>query len=831
MVEERSAVMDLVKQLEKSSELPHKGKSFKRVCELFNSDKKVVSWKFNEWDYGKNNIKLPCNARGLFISEDSTNPTIVARGYDKFFSVDEVPFTKWDALGCTTKGPYEVSVKANGCIIFFSGLEDGTLITCSKHSTGPRDDSDRNHAEAGELFLKSQLEKLNIDISSFAKELYKRNLTAVAEYCDDSFEEHILEYSGAKAGLYLHGLNLNTVNFKTLPMTDVTEFALKYGFKLIDYVTILDIHSLRLFLEDCAKTGSYKNEEIEGFVIRTKDSNSGNAFFFKYKFEEPYLMYRQWREATKDYIQSHTRVFNFRKHRFITNKYMDFVVPILDNDPVLCENYLKGQHIIDLRNKFLKSYGMTGIEILDHEKIKELELRNSLDFSKVDEFTKFIIIPIAVIGCGKSTTARTLTNIFPGRWAHVENDDITSKDRSQLVKRSLELLSNDNIKCVIIDRNNHQYRERREILNWIEEFKEDYLAYDVNVKIIAVSFVTYDNLDLIRQLTIDRVKRRGDNHQSIKATVYGEKKVLGIMDGFIKRFQEVQEGRSPDNLFDFIIHVHVKDYDSSLENTNVILTKLHQKYPILVPDLPSSNEIREAFQKALTYKPVITKTFGNTPKQKIQINKSELNSINDNKTKISPVFFSAHLLDDAIIFDIFKDFVNVPAFTKSEKLVIEDMLKNRSFQSELHVTLAHVASCKRGGPELQQIWQEYNNRYIPLIKKNLKLLRIKSEELPSQIKTDDILEFSVKKICWDNKILSAIIELGDFKDSNGVILKGLKCANKVPHITLALLEPGTKPFYSNELCQNVQANNIGKNIRVYDISELKMYQAAISIHL
>jgi tRNA ligase len=37
------------------------------------------------------------------------------------------------------QGPYELSVKENGCIIFISGLEDETLL-CSKHSTGVRQD-------------------------------------------------------------------------------------------------------------------------------------------------------------------------------------------------------------------------------------------------------------------------------------------------------------------------------------------------------------------------------------------------------------------------------------------------------------------------------------------------------------------------------------------------------------------------------------------------------------------------------------------------------------------------------------------------------------------
>lgn len=216
--------------------------------------------------------------------------------------------------------------------------------------------------------------------------------------------------------------------------------------------------------------------------------DSGDDFFFKYKFDEPYLMYRQWREVTKDYITTRSRVFKFKKHKFITNKYLDFVIPLLENDKQMCDNYLRGFGIIKLRNAFLQDYGMSGMEILNYERVKELELRNAVNFDKVDENTKFLIFPVAVIGCGKTTTSLTLKNLFPKSWAVIQNDDITSKDKSMLMKRSLELLAQPEIKCVVVDRNNHQYRERTQLFTWFEELKEDYLAYDTNVKIIGLSF-------------------------------------------------------------------------------------------------------------------------------------------------------------------------------------------------------------------------------------------------------------------------------------------------------------------------------------------------------
>ncbi|KAL8876545.1 MAG: hypothetical protein Q9192_008840, partial [Flavoplaca navasiana] len=87
----------------------------------------VDSWRFQEWDYKRRD--LPTYARGLFTynKKDGT-PEIATRGYDKFFNVGEVHETQWENVARSTRGPYELIVKENGCIIFISGLEDDRLL-------------------------------------------------------------------------------------------------------------------------------------------------------------------------------------------------------------------------------------------------------------------------------------------------------------------------------------------------------------------------------------------------------------------------------------------------------------------------------------------------------------------------------------------------------------------------------------------------------------------------------------------------------------------------------------------------------------------------------
>ncbi|KAJ2390597.1 trna ligase, partial [Coemansia sp. RSA 2559] len=53
----------------------------------------VTSWKCNEFMYKKDPCPLPTLARGLFTSGQGNEETVVARGYDKFFNIGEVPKT------------------------------------------------------------------------------------------------------------------------------------------------------------------------------------------------------------------------------------------------------------------------------------------------------------------------------------------------------------------------------------------------------------------------------------------------------------------------------------------------------------------------------------------------------------------------------------------------------------------------------------------------------------------------------------------------------------------------------------------------------------------
>ncbi|ANB14818.1 tRNA ligase [Sugiyamaella lignohabitans] len=559
-------------------------------------DIRLTGWKFNEWDYGKEKIQLPINARGLFSLGDK----VVVRGYDKFFNIDEVATTSWKWIENNTQGPYYLTLKENGCIVFLSGLEDGTLIVTSKHSTGPREDSpnETNHSWVARKWVDSHLSRVGKTRQELANELYELDATAVGELCDDSFEEHILPYTNDKAGIYLHGLNANTRKFITYPFQVVDELSEKYGFIKTKYLVKNDVTTLKEFLHECSETGSWENDDIEGFVVRCK-KNTGDDFFFKYKFEEPYLMYRDWREVTKAYIKSpDTAVASIKRNKPLTLEYLKFIKPILDNDPVAAANFLKNHGIIALREKFLQSKGQSGMELA---KLQEDAAANSTNGIPAADI-KYALIPAATIGCGKTTLALALTHLTG--WGLVQNDNYFMKGaKVRLVTDACEGFKTHNV--MFIDRNNHMVRERRQIM-------EDLLAKSLDeIRFICLNFLPNGASESIFRFTRDRVSNRGDNHQTI--TGLSSQKVDGIMRGFVNRFQRVNPSQAPDNWFHEIINLDVPS--GTKENLKRVLHVLKEKYA-LVGDF-SEQQIDEALSFALEYKaekePV--KVKGKNPKQ------------------------------------------------------------------------------------------------------------------------------------------------------------------------------------------------------------------------
>ncbi|CAN9151463.1 unnamed protein product [Alternaria alternata] len=768
----------------------------------------VDSWKMNDWDYKKAN--LPTYARGLFTYKNREgNYEIVTRGYDKFFNHGEIRKTEWKNVEQHTQGPYELSVKENGCIIFVSGLDDDTLLVCSKHSTGPRGD-ELSHAQVGEQWVERHVTSVGRKKEDLARTLRSMNATLVAELCDDDFEEHVLAYTKDQAGLYIHGINLNLPEFATYPGHLVDKFADEWGMKKVTYVMENDIKEVKKFLEKVAETGNYEGRDTEGFVIRCQARESEGApyvdWFFKYKFEEPYLMYRQWRECTRALIAG--KPPRYKKHEAITKEYLDFARRQFAQNKDLAKQYNANHGIIKMRDDFLKFRGTTGADIIRQE------MQNGpVESKKADR--NIVLVPIATIGCGKTTLALALVKLFG--WGHFQNDNVKAKKgRGQIFADTISSLLVTN-PVVIADRNNHQKRERDQIINDISKNVPD-------ARFVALHYVhDRSNYDRIRQATQTRVLDRGDNHQTIQAGSKGRDEIVQIMEGFMYRFQPVDPSGKPDDLFDLVI-----DLDptvDSRENLETIIGKMFETYPALFAgkDMPTDPDMDAAIQWAMNdYTPDFKMDLSNNKNDKRGNNQNQQNSqqrgannqqAQPAKPKKAPrmEYFSVRL-DTARINSILDSLFNDKDANTAR--MYKQLKQTRRVQNEFHVTLIHRASA----PQNQEYWDKLGKLHDACQKTN------SSGAWEPELGTCDVL---LERVVWDDRIMCFVVRLNgsstlqvDDGAAGTATTEELlfETVNPMAHVTVGTADQSIKPMESNALLQRWLNGGSGGDTGIGEVS-------------
>jgi tRNA ligase len=756
----------------------------KQTFTVTGTDSKVDSWKMADWDYKKPG--LPTYARGLFTAKNNQgNMEIVVRGYDKFFNHGEVRETEWRNVEENTRGPYELSVKENGCIIFIAGLDSGEIIVCSKHSTGSRQDTDLSHSQAGEQWVERHLASVGKTKADLARTLREMNATAVAELCDDDFEEHVLEYRPEAAGLYLHGINLNLPEFATYPHHLVDAFADEWGFKKTMYITKDNIQDVHSFLDQVAETGNYDGRDTEGFVIRCQSkygTGEWHDWFFKYKFDEPYLMYRQWRECTKAIISG--REPKVRNHKKITEEYLLFARKQLHANKGLGKAYMHNHGIIKLRDDFLASRGLNGHDIIRQENEGE-----SPDASNATADHDIVLVPVATLGCGKTTIALALTKLFPD-WGHIQNDNITVKSRKTLAFAhgcSKGLIDHP---VMIADRNNHQRREREQLI-------VDVLGVVPRARFVALHFVhNREEFDDIRTNLRTRVLDRGDNHQTIH-TSKGEGEIIGIMEGFLHRFEPVRKDNPPDDGFDFVIDLD--PLASSRENLETVISALYTEFPKLFAKreagggsgMPSAEDMDAAIDAALhgytvDLKHEIKSRDDNRTRKDHRHKPQEAGEQHHNSAapkKAPKVEYFGITLSAARVNAILDAIFHGAAPQVAQ--MYRTLTQQRRVQPAFHVTLCHRASAG----DCPDIWQHLSSLYEQYSKptEQRAFVDLQAPLGKSRVK--------LERVVWNDRVMAFVVRLSPMVDGG----EHFRSANVVAHVTVGTASPDIKPKESNDL--------------------------------
>ncbi|XBW38033.1 hypothetical protein QEN19_003618 [Hanseniaspora menglaensis] len=753
-------ITSLVSELEDLTTGSSKIKTYKQDYCL--NTHSITRWKFKEFNY-YSKIKLPISSRGLFI--DNKNSKICIRGYDKFFNIDEVSATRLPNIKSNTKGPFNVTIKENGCILFISGLSDGTLLVSSKNNLYVADSQDKkivskDHAKEGYQQL---LKLFNNDASrlqQLALELYTNNLTAVLELCDDSFEEHVVAYNTLEtAGLYLHGLNRNTIQFNTLPINQVYQFAEKYGFKKVDSFQFETFEELFTFLNSEDSEYTYKGREIEGYVIRCFEKNLGNDFFFKFKFEEPYLLYRQLREVTNEYINTKERVFFFKKNKKLTNMYLDYVIPILDNDEKLCEDYVVNRKgIIKLRTDFFKQAGLL-------DKITgtlDLKLFNEMDDEPtvlpINKDTKYIIVPVSILGLGKTTFTACLLDLYPKSISTVSSDLCRQRKNNipVLMESALKLLS-EGFKVVVFDRNNHMLEHRELIIKELQQQKEMFFSHQENIQLVALPFVDMESMAYKSDRSLENILKRGNEHPTIKAEKLGVKGVTNILNRFVKDFKAFNF--SDNEGYDLSVR-SILNFNNLTEQIIDFFDSLNIHYGI-------QNVLQEPILDTLAIKNKV-KLF----EESLQLKLTE-------KRLPKVLYFGVNI----------------------NPSVIEKLIENIDYPSEFkpkgeyHITVAFSK-----GKEQHEAFNYYFNEFTENLR-DAPFGKIKNYYLPKSYK------FKPECIVYDLKAMAIRVSP----------VEKVVIGNEFPHITISV--NGVPPVYSNELIKKVYNKKLTEGTKSIDFAE------------
>lgn len=454
----------------------------------------------------------------------------------------------------------------------------------------------------GALWLRWTLQRADKSEADLARDLWDAKVTAVAELCDDTFEEHVLKISERLTGLHLHGLNRNEPGFFTLTPGEVNAWAERWGFIAMPFLEFETLDDVRRYTDQVAQDGEWQGEEVEGFVIRSvaKPDTSlddrppyarGHSFFWKVKFDEPYLTYRQFREITRHLLGCARKqpdgTFRFGKADPLVDIPSKLKKPVfvayarwcrdqMLEQPRLFDDYDRG--VVRVREAFLQWYTPE---------------RQATKTRKV----KTMIVPVAVPGCGKTLLGVALARLFG--FAHTQSDDVTTKKTAAGFLRNIQSLlkKHDVVYC---DRNNHLDKHHEELAKLADSISDD----DVEVRTVALVWdIDSHGFNKALRITSERVLSRGENHQSLRVDPADQMRHEIVIKNFMGEFAPPEGGR-----FDETIKMKLEaPLVDNLRTAAVGIADL------LRIESPIDAAVDSAFADALSYKPDVKKELQGRP--------------------------------------------------------------------------------------------------------------------------------------------------------------------------------------------------------------------------
>jgi predicted kinase len=232
--------------------------------------------------YDKSWDDIVVKARGLFINQGTKE--IVARGYDKFFNINERPETTLNGLEKILVFPVRGYLKENGYFgtIGYDRMNDSLFITSK---SAPEGDFALNIRR---IFNKKFTNTVQNNIKRFLKDT---DSCMTFEVIDPIFDPHIVEYK--EEDLILLDVMHRSYNYQKLEYKDLCSVAKQFNMNVKQQtVELKTMEAFKGFYNGVSKNSK---KEIEGYVF---EDISG--FLFKAKL--PFYNYWKWARTIKDSI-------------------------------------------------------------------------------------------------------------------------------------------------------------------------------------------------------------------------------------------------------------------------------------------------------------------------------------------------------------------------------------------------------------------------------------------------------------------------------------------------------------------------------------------------
>lgn len=198
-------------------------------------------------------------ARGLFL-DTSEKYKVVARAYEKFFSVNEREETKFDALQRTLQFPVAAYVKENGFlgIVSWNEYTDDLFITS-------KSDPEGKFSEWLRDMVYTKISEENLE--KMKKYIKENDVSFVFECCDMEHDPHIIDYPESK--LVLLDIIYNTIDFQKYNYEDMAHVGRELGLTIKKQAYELSTWQefYDWYFDVLEEDYEYRGNKIEGFVI------------------------------------------------------------------------------------------------------------------------------------------------------------------------------------------------------------------------------------------------------------------------------------------------------------------------------------------------------------------------------------------------------------------------------------------------------------------------------------------------------------------------------------------------------------------------------------